>query len=232
MRFWHFWRRRANGHAQARRPLGQRQGLGRALSLLMISSVALAGCARVIATVAPPTAEVSALEGGNYALDPDHASVTFKVSHLGYSTYVGRFTGLEAQLDLDPEAPDEARLAVQIETASIDTPSDVLNDKLKDQAMFDGARFPIIRFESTEIVLTGEKTAAVSGLLTIKDVTRPVVLDTRFNGGGTNPLNGRETLGFSATGTLERSAFGLREWLPLVGNEVALEIEAEFLRQG
>jgi polyisoprenoid-binding protein YceI len=198
-------------------------GLGLALTL--------AACGYLLPahnqTFAPAT-----LPGGAYRLDPEHASLLVKLDHFGFSQLVGRFDRFEATLDFDPAQPGAARLAVLIDPASIDFNLPKFEEDLRGPDWFDVARFPQARFESRKITITGEKTGQVAGDLTLHGVTAPVTLAVNFNGGADSLLTGRYTLGFAATGTLSRSSFGLGAYAPAVGDEVTLEIHAEFQRTG
>ena len=94
----------------------------------------------------------------------------------------------------------------------------------------DVGQYPEARFESRTIEITGENTGVVSGDLTLHGVTAPVTLEVTFNGGGDDLLTGVYRLGFAAQGSLLRSTFGLGAYAPAIGDEVLLEIHAEFLR--
>lgn len=178
------------------------------------------------------TLEVARLPGGAYRLDPDHASLLFKVDHFGFSQLVGRFDRFEGALDFDPKQPQAARLTVLVDTASIDLNLPKFEQDLRGPDWFDVAQFPQARFESRTIAITGEKTGKVTGDLTLHGVTAPVTLDVTFNGGADSLLTGHYTLGFAASGTLLRSTFGLGAYAPAVGDQVTLEIHAEFQRTG
>ena len=102
---------------------------------------------------------------------------------------------------------------------------------MRGSGWFDATTFPQAVFRSTAIDMTGENTGRVTGDLTLHGVTRPVILDVTFNGGATDLITGRYTLGFAATGTFKRSEFGVNDYIPAVGDEVQLEIYAEFQRQ-
>ncbi len=102
---------------------------------------------------------------------------------------------------------------------------------LKSPDLFDTARFPTATFKSTAIEVTGPSTGKISGELSLRGVTRPVVLDAVFNGAGVHPMNKKYIAGFNATTKLKRSDFGLTYALPVVGDEVTLTISAEFIRQ-
>ena len=198
--------------------------------LALLAVLALAACGRLL-PAHQQTIEPARLEGGAYRLDPDHISLLWKVDHLGFSTFVGRFDRVEASLDFDPAAPAASRLEVLVDTASIDSRLPALDDTLRGSGWLDAAAYPQAVFRSTAIEVTGEKTGKVTGDLTLHGVTRPVSLDVTFNGGADNLLTGRYTLGFDATGSIERSDFGIDNLVPAVGDEVTLEIHAEFSRQ-
>lgn len=191
----------------------------------------VASCSAIRVLTHETTVEPSKLVSGNYEIDPDHISVIFKVDHFGFSNYVGRFNEVDAALDFDPAAPADSTLSVAIAAASVDSLNALVNDQLKGPAMFDAEAHPQITFRSRGIELTSESAARVRGDLTMRGVSRPVTLDVVFNGGGKNPLTLKDTLGFSASARFSRSAFGLGAWIPAVGDEVAVEIEAEFVRR-
>ena len=192
-------------------------------------TLALAACGSLVPANNQST-DTAALEAGAYKLDPEHSTILFKVSHLGFSTYVGRFNRMEGALRFDPEDPAASQLGVTIDTASADTPSGELNEILQGRDWFDVERFPTARFESTAVSVTGADTGTVTGNLTLRGITKPVTLDVTFRGGANNLLTGAFTLGFEASGVLKRTEFGMGSLVPAIGNEVTLEIHAEFQR--
>lgn len=167
---------------------------------------------------------------GTYQLDPHHWSVIFDVDHFGYSRFVTRFNKVAATLDAVPDAPEKSRVAVRIDAASVDTNDPELDKMLTGPDMFDAAKSPEIVFASTSIKRTGAKTGDMTGDLTIRGRTHPVTLAVTFNGSAPDPLTGRDTLGFSATGSFNRSQWGLSAWWPAVGNDVRVFIQAEFVK--
>jgi polyisoprenoid-binding protein YceI len=202
-----------------------------ALGVTIVAVLALAGCSALASKVLPSHNQLFdpvRLRGGAYVVDKDHATVLFEVNHLGFSGYIGRFNEIGATLDFDPAAPEKSILDVQIASTSVDTPSDVLDGKLRGSEMFDAARYPAIRFQSRGIVVTGPATGTVTGDLTLNGVTKPVTLAVTFNGGRQNAFSGKYTLGFQGTGTLDRTAWGLTAWTPAVSKDVTLTIRAEF----
>jgi polyisoprenoid-binding protein YceI len=107
-----------------------------------------------------------------------------------------------------------------------------LTADLRSSTWFDTERFPEARFVSRAVQVTGPDRGTVTGDLTLVGETRPVTFDVTFNGGATNILTGRYTLGFSASAVIDRAEFGLATFIPAVGREVTLEIHAEFMRTG
>jgi polyisoprenoid-binding protein YceI len=199
------------------------------LVLLALVCPALGGCGYLVPHHHQTTAP-SALPEGAYRLDPEHATILFKVDHLGFSRLVGRFDRFDATLDFDPQRPEAATLVAVIDVASIDLGLPVFEEELRGPGWLDVERFPEARFASRSIAITGEDTGIVTGDLTLHGVSAPVTLAVTFNGGGSNLLTGAYTLGFEAHGTVLRSSFGLGAFAPAIGDEVLLEIHAEFLR--
>ena len=199
-----------------------------ALSILSILSIL------AFTTPAPaqnaPTTDLSKVEGGHFVIDKNHAKIIFSTSHFGFSTYYGLFTSFDAKLTFDPKAPAASDLEVAIDLNGIDTTNPKLDTHLKSPDFFDVAKFPNAAFKSTKITVTGPTTGTITGDLTLHGTTKPVTLTASFAGGGTNPMTKAYVLGFSATGTLKRSDFGISAYLPAVGDLVTLTISGEFDR--
>ncbi len=197
----------------------------------LLVALALGACGYLV-PARHQTIEPAALRPGAYTLDPDHAVLLWKVDHLGFSTFVGRFDRLRGSLDFDPERPTEAVLDVVVETASVSTHVASLTADLQGPSWLDTERFPEARFVSRSIEVTGPDTGRASGELTLLGVTQPITLDVTFNGGAPNLLTGRYTLGFAASAVIDRSAFGLSTLAPAIGRLVTLEIHVEFMAGG
>lgn len=177
---------------------------------------------------------------GAYTLDLGHSRLLFKVNHLGFSTYIAPFTDFTAALAFDPQNPQAMTITATVKIASLTThyPDPALDfDAVLTGADFlDAAQFPEASFTSTAVTPTGANTADVTGDLTIHGLTRPVTLQVSYNGGwGNMPLDpAGARIGFSARGSFKRSEFGVGFGVPApgttlgVGDEVTLEIEAEF----
>lgn len=175
----------------------------------------------------PFTRAPAEVRAGVYTLDPAHSKITWSVSHMGFSTYVGQFAKVDGQLTLDPRRPEASQLAVTVDANSVGTLNEALDKHLKTAEFLDTARFPTATFKATRIRVTGERTADITGDLTLHGVTRPVTLEAEFNQAGINPVDKTYSLGFDAEAKIKRSDFGITAYLPGVGDEVELEIEAE-----
>ena len=173
-----------------------------------------------------------AVRPGSYTVEPSHTRILWSVSHMGFSTWYGDFTGAQGSLTLDPAAPARDRLELTIPTGSVVTTNAKLDAELKAPDWFDAARYPTIRFVSTRVARTAPGRADVTGDLTFHGATHPVTLHVRFNGAGTNPLDKHYTAGFDAEATLSRSAFGVTKYVPLVGDEVHLQLSGAFEQAG
>lgn len=199
-------------------------------SVVLLSLLAAAGCASLLKPEV--SAEPAALRAGQYELDPDHAALIFKVGHLGFSQFVGRFEEFDASLDFEEADPASARVEAIIDVTSLDVADDEFAATLTGPGWFDAETFPKAAFRSTAIEITGADEGVVAGDLTLRGVTQPVELNVVFNGGGRDRLRGGAyVVGFSVSGTISRSAFGVDRFEGLVGDDVRLEIEAEFLRR-
>ncbi|MBC7983786.1 MAG: YceI family protein, partial [Candidatus Obscuribacterales bacterium] len=142
--------------------------------------------------------DVQAVKGGKYALDKDHASLIFKLNHLGFSTYVARFNKLDAALDFDPENIEKSSLEVIVDMASIDVNNPTFAEQLRGSDWLDVKQFPQAVYKTTRYVAsTGKNAFTFEGDLTFHGVTKPVMLNATFHGGGRNMLTRKNTLGFS-----------------------------------
>lgn len=206
--------------------------------LFPILAAALAVAPAAFAETAPKAAKAPAaktepvkVESGAYAVDPDHTQVGFVVSHMGFTDFRGRFDNVSGTLQLDAANPAKSTFDIKLPTASVNTPVDKLTAELKAADWLDAKAHPEIRFTSKNVTVTGPRQAKVTGELTLHGVTKAVTLDARLHGAGVNPLNKKVTVGFDLTGTIKRSEFGVKTYLPLIGDEVGLEISAAFEKQ-
>jgi len=188
-----------------------------------------AGAVVAMAGLAP-----SANAADKFLLDPTHASVLFGVSHLGFSKTFGRFNKVEGAFTLDADAPEKSSVVVTMDAASLDTNHEKRDEHLRGKDFFDVAQFPALTYKSTSVKLTGEKTAIVTGDLTMHGVTKSVPLDVTLVNVGPNPMDPAKTkivAGFSARGTLKRSEFGMGYAAPVLGDDVEIIIEVDAIKQ-
>jgi len=187
-----------------------------------------------------PAASTAPIPAGSYVLDKNHASLIFRVNHLGFSHYTARFKRYDAKMQFDPRQLAASKLVATVDVNSLETdfpdPAKLdFNAQLKGADWLDVARFPTMEFVSRRIDVTGEHTMRVNGDLTLHGVTRPIVLEASFNGGyAGHPMDPNARIGFSAHATLKRSEFGIAYGIPAPGttlgvsDEVDVVIEAEF----
>lgn len=165
-----------------------------------------------------------------YKIDKTHADLLFSIEHAGFSHKHGSFRDFDGELQFDEAKPENSKVTVVVQTMSLDTAHPGRDQDLKSDKFFDVAKFPEMRFESTKVVPGKNQEMRVEGNLTLHGVTKPIVLTTKLNKAGPNPFDKTPTLGFSATGTLKRSDFGITTYLPMIGDVVEITIDAEFRR--
>ena len=167
-----------------------------------------------------------------YTIDTGHTHVGFKVSHLGFSDTYGTFNNVAGTFDLDQDNPEKSSVEVDIKTASLDTNHEKRDEHLRGPDFFNVEKFPDMTFKSTKVERTGEKTAKVTGDLTMLGVTKPVTLDTTLLAAGAYPMDKSVTAaGFNATTTIKRSDFGMTTYVPMIGDEVEITISTELRKQ-
>lgn len=201
------------------------------LATCVLSAGALSACA-LSATQTPQA--LQSLPAGAYQLEKPHASLLFRVKHMGLSSYTARLTDFDAALDFDPKNPTASHVKAIINPLSVqaDHPTDKDWDRRIGEELMEGKQFPQIIFESTKVETTGEFTGKVTGKLTFMGVTQPVTLDVTYNGSLNDaPLyQFRPAVGFSARAHLTRSDFGLVAYRSIVSDDVEIIIEAEFTK--
>lgn len=192
------------------------------LSSLLLSTVVFAGTASA--------ADLSAVPSGKYFVDTTHAYINMQYSHLGLSNPILQFDEFKISMDLDNANPTNTQVDVEIVTDSIDTGSDIFHEHITGEKWFDAANNPTISFKSAEIKGNADGTFDLTGDLTIKDMTKPVMLKVTINAAMMHPMAKKPVVGISAVGGLKRSDWGLGANAPFVSDEVKLEIQAEMLQ--
>jgi polyisoprenoid-binding protein YceI len=183
---------------------------------------------------APAEAPVD-VPAGAYTIDPAHTSILFRVDHLGFSNYTARFKKATAQLQFDPNNLSASNVTVVIDARSLETdfpdPAKVdFNAELLGEGWLNGVKYPEITFRSTSVEPTGARTMRINGELTLRGVTRPMVLEARFNGGYRgHPMDPNARIGFSAKGVLKRSEFGITYGIPAPGTTMGVSDEVNVI---
>ena len=201
--------------------------MSKTLFLVASMALALAG-SPVLAGVT--SQDPSAVAAGHYEVDPTHTSVLARVNHLGFSTTTVAFDKVSGGFDYDPAKAEQSQLSITVDATALNSGFEPRDKDLKGPGFFNVTAFPTISFKSSHLVRVDATHAKVEGDLTLLGVTRPVTLDVTFNGGGTGMM-GDTRAGFQASATVLRSDFGMKTYLPAIGDEVHLLIDAEFAKK-
>lgn len=180
------------------------------------------------ALAALATASFAAPE--TYSLDPSHSQVLFNYNHLGFSTTYGMFSGFEGDITFDQDDPSASSVTVSMPLKSMFTGWEARFDHFMAPDFFGDEGAEMVTFTSTSIDVTGEKTAKITGDLTLNGVTKLVVLDAVLNQSGMHPMANAPWLGFDATTTLVRSDYGVGKFAPYVSDEVTVNISIEAMK--
>lgn len=193
----------------------------------LVAAAALAAFA-----AAPAAAET-------FRVDITHSSFVFSANHIGYTDVFGLFRDWGGEFTFDPKAPEQTKVRIEVKTASLDTNDARMqaqggvrgrNEHLRSADFFNVKEFPTMVFESTKVEKTGEKTGKLHGNVTLLGVTKPVVFDVTFNKVAPHPVpayKGVMTAGFTITGTIKRTDWGMKFGVPAVSDEVKLMIGVE-----
>lgn len=190
----------------------------------------VAGTAVSNAQSAPPqvTPAIVVPKTGVYQIDPTHTQVRMTWNHVGLSNPGATFENVQGVITIDPAHPERSRVSVRIAAASVDTGVPQLDADFLTDKFFDVARYPNITFESRSVSFTGiGRSFTVTGDLSVRDITQPVVLHAVLNGAGLHPNVQAPAIGFAASTRFKRSDFGLNVALPMVSDEIDVQITVE-----
>lgn len=162
-----------------------------------------------------------------YTIDPGHTATVFSWSHFGFSTPYANFSDIQGTINVDNEKPANSSVNVTIPVSSINTNVKALDEHIQSAEFFDVAKYPNITFKSTKVQALGKNKYKITGDLTVKGVTKPVVLDAVLNKQGVHPMTKLQTVGFNATTSFNRSAFGVGAYVPNVGDKITVNITTE-----
>lgn len=176
------------------------------------------------------TADPAAVPSGTYKMDKNHAYLVFSYTHLGFSHPMLRFTDFDSQIQYDSGNIEKSRASVSINVNSIDAGVPDFNKELAGDKFLNAAQYPEIIFETTDYQAISKDAGVMTGNLTIKDITKPVTLNVKLNQAAEHPMSKKPMLGFSATGTFNRSDFDMGMYTPMVSDELSVQFEGEFAR--
>lgn len=200
-------------------------------SIYAVAALFAAAVPAVVASTAveaqAPTAPQS-VEAGTYKVESNHTLARFTVNHFGFNEFFGVIPGATGTMTLNPKALAATKLDISLPVSAISTTNATLDGELKSADWFDAAQYPSIRFVSQKVVQTGPRTARISGTITMHGVSKPLTLDATLGGAGVNMMDKAYTVGFSATGTLKRSDFGVTKYVPAVSDDVKIDITVAF----
>jgi polyisoprenoid-binding protein YceI len=174
--------------------------------------------------------EASRVPVGNYEIDPSHASVQARVDHFGFSTTIVRFPKVSGRFAFDPAHAEASSLDVTLDAGALSSDWEARDAELKGAGFFNVAKFPTIRFSSNALTKVDASHAKVDGQLTLLGVTRPVQIDVTLLGTGTGMMGDRRA-GFAAHTSINRSDFGMKTFLPAIGDKVDIVIDVEFSKK-
>lgn len=163
----------------------------------------------------------------DYKIDPTHTATVFSWNHFGFSTPSANFSDIQGVIKVDNAKPANSSVNVTIPLSSVNTNVPALDKEFQEEAWFNAAKYPNITFKSTKVETKDKKHFKITGDLTVKGVTKPVVLDAVLNKQGEHPMAKVPAIGFNATTSFDRSAFGIGNYVPNVGDKITVNITTE-----
>ena len=181
------------------------------------------------AAAAPAAPEAAAIQiaAGTYKLDPTHTDVLVQWSHMGFSNPSAHFGNVDGTLVYDAADVGKSSVEVTLPLSGLNTFTAKFDEHIRSADFFDAAKFPTATFKSTKVEAAGTNKLTVTGDLTVKGITKPVVLDVTVNGAGEHPMAKVPSVGFDATTTIKRSDFGVGAYAPAVSDDVKIRITTE-----
>ncbi len=165
-----------------------------------------------------------------YVIDQNHTKPRFEYNHLGYSTQLSRFDTVTGTITLD-RAAHTGSVEVTIDAQSVNTGSPLFNGHIQGEDFFDTGKYPTITFKSSKMGFDGDKPTSVEGNLTIKGITKPVVLVITSSQCMPHPMAKKDACGANAIAVVKRSDFNMAKYVPYVSDEVTLTIPVEAIKQ-
>lgn len=171
--------------------------------------------------------QVAAAAGETYTMDPGHTSVIVAWTHFGFSHPTASISDVTGKITFDKADPAKSKVDVTLPIKTIDTHVPALTKEFMAADYFDVAEFPSATFHSTKVTATGDNKFDVEGNLTIKGITKPVVLHAVLNKQDMHPMVKKQAIGFDAVTTIKRSDFKVDQFIPAVSDEIAIAISTE-----
>ena len=171
----------------------------------------------------------AAFAADSYTIDSRHTFPSFEVNHLGFSTQRGRFNVTKGKVTLD-RTTKSGSIEITIDTASISTGLDKLEEHLRSPDFLNAAAFPTMTFKSSKITFNGDAITSVDGDITLMGITKPLTLSVARFRCAIHPMLKKEICGGDASGTFKRSDFGIKYGVPAIGDEVKLLIQVEAVK--
>lgn len=163
----------------------------------------------------------------DYKIDPTHTATVFSWNHFGFSTPSANFSDIQGVIKVDNAKPANSSVDVTIPVSSVNTNVPALDKEFQQEGWFNAAKYPNITFKSTKVETKDKKHFKITGNLTVKGITKPVVLDAVLNKQGEHPMAKVPAIGFNATTSFNRSEFGIGNYVPNVGDKITVNITTE-----
>lgn len=174
----------------------------------------------------------SAANAEPYELDKSHATVSFTADHLGFSMTHGFFTKMDADIDYDEENPENSTVVFTIDAASVNTLWKARDEHVRNSDFLDVKNHPELVFKSTKVEMTGEKTAKLTGDLTIRGITHEEVFDVTLRRADPSPFGQpKYIIGFSAETVIDRSKYGIKYAIPAIPAEIPVKVDLEIFKR-
>lgn len=165
-----------------------------------------------------------------YKADPDHTFVSISYNHRNYSIQTSRFDRVTGYISLN-DAGTGGTIDMTIDTKSISTGSAIFNQRIQEGDLFATEQFPLATFKSDNILFGNDGISSIQGELSIKGVTKPIIIEVNYFSCGPNLLTLQYTCGANATAKLKRSDFNMGKYVPLIGDEITIQVAIEAFRE-
>lgn len=196
---------------------------------LMMQKLKMLAHTTVISTALIAASSTSMAATTDYQIDSKHTATLFSWSHFGFSNPTANFNDVQGVISVDDKHPEKSSVSVTIPVKSVDSHVEALDKEFLTDAWFNEAKYPNITFKSTKVQTKDKKHFKITGDLTVKGVTKPVVLNATLNGMGEHPMAKKPAIGFNATTSFKRSDFGIAQYVPAVSDEIKVNITTEAL---